>query len=94
MDYMAETTLNEKDSLQDMLNLEKTIVKVYATAMTEGVSKGFRDVVYKHLNDTCDDQLNVFMQMTELGYAKVQSAEDSVLQAEKEKFSKAKQTFS
>ena len=76
-----------------MLNLEKTIVKVYATAMTEGVSKGFRDVVYKHLNDTCDDQLNVFMQMTELGYAKVESAEDSVLAQEKEKFSKEKYTF-
>ena len=90
MDYKADVTLNEKDSLQDMLNLEKTIVKVYATVMTEAVSQSFRDVVYKHLNDTCDDQLNVFMQMTELGYAKVQPAEDSVLKQEKEKFSKVK----
>ena len=43
--YKAEVTLNEKDSLQDMLNLEKSAVKLYSTAMTEGCSKGFRTLV-------------------------------------------------
>ena len=38
MDYMKDVTLNEKDSLQDMLNLEKNLVKVYSTVMTEGVT--------------------------------------------------------
>ena len=48
MDYKAETTLNEKDSLQDMLNLEKNLVKVYSTAMTEGASDGFRTLIKEH----------------------------------------------
>ena len=43
--YKADITLNEKDSLQDMLNLEKSLVKIYSTAMTEGVSKGFRTLI-------------------------------------------------
>ena len=45
MDYKADITLNEKDSLQDMLNLEKSLVKIYSTAMTEGASKGFRTLM-------------------------------------------------
>ena len=31
--YKADITLNEKDSLQDMLNLEKALVKIYSTAI-------------------------------------------------------------
>ncbi|MBQ9756477.1 MAG: spore coat protein, partial [Clostridia bacterium] len=33
--YKADITLNEKDSLQDMLTLEKSVVKLYSTAITE-----------------------------------------------------------
>ena len=90
MNYKTEITLNEKDSLQDMLNLEKSIVKVYGTALTEGVTKGFRNLVKSHLTDTANDQLDVFMQMTEHGYYKVQSAPESTLSEEKNKFSKVK----
>ena len=36
--YKAEVTLNEKDSILDLLALEKSLVKIYATALTEGVS--------------------------------------------------------
>ena len=86
----SDFTLNEKDSLTDMLNLEKTIVKVYSTAMTEGTSKGFRNTVKEHLQGTADDQINVFLLMTELGYAKVESAPEKVLTEEKNKYSKVK----
>lgn len=86
----SDFTLNEKDSLTDMLNLEKTIVKVYSTAMTEGTSKGFRTTVKEHLQGTADDQINVFLLMTELGYAKVESAPEKVLLEEKNKYSKVK----
>ena len=44
-EYKADITLNEKDSLQDMLNLEKSLVKIYSLAMTEGCSKGFRTLI-------------------------------------------------
>ena len=84
--YKADTTLNEKDSLQDMLNIEKDIVKIYSTAITEGCSNGFRTVVQDNLLDSIYDQMNVFLQMTELGYYKVESAPESEKNQQRTKF--------
>ena len=84
--YKADITLNEKDSLQDMLTLEKNMVKLYSTAITEGASNGFRTVVKDHLNGTVSDQLDVFLQMTEHGYYRVESAPEEALEEQKEKF--------
>lgn len=89
-EYKADVTLNEKDSLQDLLNLEKQIVKVYATAITEGVTKGFRTTVKQNLIDSAATQANVFLLMTELGYAVTESAPNDVLSQEKNKFAKIK----
>lgn len=94
MDYKAEVTLNEKDSLQDLLTLEKTMVKLYGTAMTEGCSKGFRQMVKQLLNDTANDQMEVFLLMTELDYYRVESASQEQLSKQKEKFSKIKSQLS
>ncbi len=88
--YKAEVTLNEKDSLQDMLNLEKSAVKLYSTAMTEGCSKGFRTLIKEHWGETVEDQMNVFLQMTELGYYKVESAPEDTLNEQKNKFSQVR----
>ena len=73
--YKADITLNEKDSLQDMLNLEKSLVKIYSTAMTEGVSNGFRTLIRDHWNQATDDQIKVFFEMTEHGYYQVDPEE-------------------
>ena len=86
--YKADITLNEKDSLQDMLNVEKALVKIYSTAMTEGVSKGFRTTVRNHWSETTDDQMKVFAGMTENGYYKVESAPEATLMEQRNKFEK------
>lgn len=85
-DYKADITLNEKDSLIDMLNAEKNLVKVYSTAMTEGCSKGFRQVVHEHWGECAQDQMNVFLQMTEHGYYQVESAPEQAIEEQKQKF--------
>lgn len=90
MDYMRDVTLNEKDSLQDMLNLEKNLAKVYATVMTEGVSKGFRTTIKNHWNEIVEDQADVYFMMTDKGYAEVQSAPEETLSEEKNKFKEVK----
>lgn len=92
--YKADITLNEKDSLQDMLNALKSLVKIYSTAMTEGVSKGFRTLVREHWDEVTDDQIKVFFQMTDHGYYKVESAPEQVLSEQKTKFSKVKAQLS
>ncbi len=88
--YKAETTLNEKDSLQDMLNLEKALVKIYSTAITEGCSKGFRTLIKNHWGQATEDQIKVFFEMTEHGYYQVESAPETVLSEQKNKFMKVK----
>ncbi len=92
--YKADITLNEKDSLQDMLNLEKSLVKIYSTAITEGTSKGFRTLIKNHWHEATEDQINVFFQMTEHGYYTVESAPETTLSEQKNKFLKVKTQLS
>lgn len=84
--YKADTTLNERDSLQDMLNLEKQAFKMYATCLTEGVSKGFRTTVKRNLSSVGEDQFKVYSMMTEHGYAKVCTAPEEQVKETKTKF--------
>ena len=93
-DYKADITLNEKDSLQDLLNIEKSMVKIYSTAMTEGCSQGFRTVIKEHWNQSTQDQMNVFLLMTEHGYYQVESAPEQILNEHKQKFSKVAKQLS
>ena len=89
-DYKSEVTLNEKDCLQDMLNVEKAMVKLYSTALTEGCSKGFRTLVKENFTKTVEDQFEVFSMMTEHGYYQVQSAQKEQLNEQKTKFKSVK----
>ena len=89
-DYKSEVTLNEKDCLQDMLNVEKAMVKLYSTALTEGCSKGFRTIVKENFGATAEDQFEVFSMMTENGYYQVQSAQKEQLTEQKTKFKSVK----
>lgn len=90
MNYKAETTLNEKDSLNDLLIVEKALVKLYATAITEGCSNGFRKMIKKSLEEQIEDQISVFFFLTENDHARVQSATDTELKEAVEQFSKVK----
>ena len=87
-DYKADTTLNERDTLFDLLITEKTLVKLYAFATTEAVSKGFRTALKSLYSQSVSDQFNVFMLITETDYARVCSASKDELLNAKEKFSK------
>lgn len=87
-DYKADTTLNERDTLFDLLITEKTLVKLYAFATTEAVSKGFRTALKTLYSQSVADQMNVFMNITETDYARVCSANESDLKTAKDKFLK------
>ena len=89
-EYKAEITLNEKDSLQDLLTQEKGMVKLYGMAITEGCSKGFRDTVLENLKGSIEDQKSVFFLMTECGYYQVESAGEEQKTQLKQNFCKIK----
>ena len=92
--YKAEVTLNERDSLIDMLTTEKMLVKLYATALTEGVSKGFRKSVEKYIDKVAYTQAQVFFMLTERNYERVHTADSVQTQELKEKFSEVKHQLS
>ncbi len=92
--YKADITLNEKDSLQDVLSVEKWLVKLYATVLTEGVSNGFRTVVKENFDQATHAQLDVFMQMCEHDYYRVQAATEEELKVQKDKFEPVKNQLS
>jgi len=90
-DFKKDVTLNEEDSLNDLLIQEKALVKLYATAITESVSKGARTAIKNHLKEVIDDQISVFFLLTELDYDRVEAAKDEQKISVKVNFSKAKQ---
>ena len=91
--YKAEVTLNEKDTLTDLLAIEKSIVKLYALCITEGCSQGFRNVIKRHLLDVITDQMEVFLLLTELDYYRVESAPEDSLKKLKQTFCQEKNSL-
>ena len=85
-----ETTLNEKDALQDMLDCEKLLMSYYAAALLEGSCKPFRKEILKNYTSSAETQFNVFEQMLSRGYYAVQPAEKMMIDKQAENFSKVK----
>ncbi|MBR5192246.1 MAG: spore coat protein [Clostridia bacterium] len=86
MDYKTEVTLNEKDTIVDMLILEKNLAKTYAEILTEGCSKGFLTTIKDCMEKTFHDQFKTFMLLTECGYYRVHSATEEEIKNCKKKF--------
>ena len=85
-----ETTLSEKDALQDMLDVEKLLMSYYSAALTEGSCKSFRKEILKNFSSSADTQFTVFEQMLSRGYYQVQPAEKLLIDQKTDSFSKVK----
>ena len=83
-----ETTLNEKDALQDMLDVEKLLMTYYSAALTEGSCKSFRKEILKNYTGHAETQFRVFEQMLARGYYEVQPAEKLLIDQKVDSFSK------
>lgn len=83
-----DTTLNEKDALQDMLEAEKILMSYYSAAVIEGSSKPFRKEILKNYASSADTQFLIFEQMLARGYYEVQPAEKPMTDEKAKIFSK------
>lgn len=83
-----DTSLNERDALQDMLNVEKQLMGFYAQALTEGNSKAFRKHIFDCYADGAETQFHVYEQMLARGYYTVQTAEKSAVEEKAHFFGK------
>ena len=85
-----QTTLNEKDALQDLLDAEKLLMSYYSAALTEGSCKPFRKEIMKHYSANAETQFTVFEQMLSRGYYQVQPAAKPLIDQKAEDFTKVK----
>ncbi len=83
-----DTTLSEKDALQDMLDAEKQLMNYYSAALTEGSCKSFRKEILKNYSACAETQFAVFEQMLAREYYQVQPAEKMLIDQKTENFSK------
>lgn len=63
-----DCTLNEKDTLQDLLESEKQLMALYTTALYEGSSTSFRKNISTNLLGVAENQYKLFTQMQTRGY--------------------------
>lgn len=90
MKTKQETTLCEKDALQDLLDCEKLLMNYYAMALTEGSCKAFRKEIMKHYTANAETQLSVFEQMLARKYYEVQPADKLMIDKNADTFGKVK----
>jgi spore coat protein CotF len=64
----------ERDYLQEMLNIEKTIVKTYGEFITETSSPTLRSILSKNFSEAGGVQLDIYNTMAQKGYYKVKPA--------------------
>ncbi len=63
-----DCTLNERDTLLDMLEGEKQLMSLYATALFEGSTKSVRNNFLQNLSGVAENQYCLFTQMNTRGY--------------------------
>jgi len=79
-------TFQEKDLLQDILVLEKDIVKSYGSYLVEASCPNLRDTLDQNMKASADDQFSVFNAMQSRGYYQTKDAPQQEVQQAKEKF--------
>lgn len=78
--------MTEKDMLQDILVLEKDIVKTYASYLIETSCENLRELLNKNLEDSAGDQFQVFYSMTSRNMYPVKEAPAPEVMQAKKKF--------
>ena len=85
-----DCTLNEKDTLQDMLESEKQLMELYTTALFEGSTKTVRKNFSTNLMGVSENQFCIFNQMQSRGYYEPQPAQKNMIDQANETYKKQK----
>ena len=88
-----DTTLNEKDTLQDMLEAEKQLMSLYTTALFEGSTKSVRKNFSTNLLGVADNQYCIFSQMQSRGYYEPQPAKKNMIDQANDTYKKQKKSL-
>ncbi len=82
--------LNEKDTLQDLLESEKQLMALYTTVLYESGTNAVRKNVSTNLLGVAENQFNLFTQMQSRGYYEPQPAKKAMIDEANATFKKQK----
>ena len=85
-----DCTLNEKDTLQDLLESEKQLMALYTTALFEGSSTTVRKNFSTNLLGVAENQYKLFTQMQTRGYYEPTPAKKDMIDEANSTFKKQK----
>ena len=85
-----DCTLNEKDTLQDLLESEKQLMTIYTTALFEGSTTAVRKNFSTNLLGVAENQFCLFEQMQTRGYYEPQPAKKAMIDEANAMFKKQK----
>ena len=85
-----DCTLNEKDTLQDLLESEKQLMTIYTTAIFEGSTNAVRKNFSTNLLGVAENQFLLFQQMQTRGYYEPQPAKKAMIDEANANFKKQK----
>ncbi len=84
----CECTLDDYDIASDVLSSHKSLISKYGTALCEIECAELRDLVSSTMNETADDQLEVFEYMNDHGMYKTEPAPLQKVKEARQKFCK------
>ncbi len=79
-------SMNEKERMTDLLCSQKFVTGVYNSYCNETATPAMRSCLCSILQDEHRIQEEIFNEMSSKGFYKVEKAEDTKLNAEKQKF--------
>ena len=88
-----DCTLNEKDTLMDMLDAEKHLMVLYTTALFEGSTKAVRKNFSENLLGVAENQYCIFNQMQSRGYCEPQPANKNMIDTTNDTYKKQKKSL-
>lgn len=84
----SDTSLCEKDALQDMLDSEKALMSLYTTALYEGDGKNVRKSFTDNLLGVAENQYTLYQQMSARGYYEAALAKKDMIDQANDMFKK------
>ena len=85
-----DCTLNEKDTLQDMIEAEKQLMQLYTVALFEGSTKAVRKNFSTNLMGVAENQYCIYTNMQSRGYYEPKPAVKTMIDEANDTFKKQK----
>lgn len=85
-----DCSLNEKDTLQDLLESEKQLMALYTTVLYESGTNSVRKNISTNLLGVAENQFSLFTQMQSRGYYEPQPAKKAMIDEANATFKKQK----